>query len=72
MCNPARRPQHRWCWWHALCIPAYRQWRSSWEADLEYVAIGYHTEGDEYRRDHPAPTFKATLCTLANPREESS
>ena len=39
----------------------FQGWRSSWEEELEQAAVGYATESEQYRAEHPAPTFKAYL-----------
>ena len=60
-----RRPPHRAGCRHCRRVRLlgldFQGWRSSWEEGLEEAAVGYATEGEQYRTEHPAPTFKAYL-----------
>lgn len=63
-----RRPKHRpgceHCYRVGLLGLAFADWRIAWEEGLEQAANGYETEGREYRRLHPAPTFKQHLIQM--------
>jgi hypothetical protein len=39
----------------------FHGWRSAWEERLEQAAMGYATEGEEFRANNRPPTFKAFL-----------
>jgi hypothetical protein len=60
-----RRPRHRagcrHCFRVRLLGLDFQGWRASWEEGLEEAAVGYATEGAQYREQHAAPTFKAYL-----------
>lgn len=43
----------------------YRDARDAYEQEAERVSIGYATELEEYKRDHPGPTFKGWLRGIA-------
>ncbi len=58
------RPGCRHCYRVGLLGLAFRDWRSSWEIGLENEAVGYATEGTEYRVTHPSPTFKKYLIQM--------
>jgi hypothetical protein len=64
----ARRAKHRpgceHCYRVTLLGRDFGTWRSSWEAALEQEANGYATEGQAYRDEHTAPTFKAYLIAM--------
>lgn len=47
---------------HAAVVESYRERRQVYEECLEDVAMGYATEGAEYRRGHSV-TFRAHLVS---------
>lgn len=55
------RPGCRHCFRVRLLGLDFQGWRSAWESELEETAVGYATEGEQFRADNPAPTFKAYL-----------
>lgn len=59
--RPPHRPGCRHCRRVRLLGLDFQTWRAPWEAGLEQDAVGYATEGEQYREEHPAPTFKAYL-----------
>jgi hypothetical protein len=62
------RQQHPCSASHADVVTGYRLWRETWEDAAEAATIGYATEMTDYRRDHPAPTFRTYLTDRRAPR----
>lgn len=59
--RPRHRPGCRHCFRVGLLGLDFQAWRASWEEGLEQAANGYAAEAEQYRAEHPAPTFKAYL-----------
>ena len=59
--RPPHRPGCRHCYRVGLLGLDFRTWRSAWEEKLEQAAVGYTTEGAEFRANNRPPTFKAYL-----------
>lgn len=56
--------EYAWDTWHA----AYHAW---W-LQAEAVALGYETELEEYKRDHPTPTYKDFLVGMAGSMRDAA
>lgn len=57
-------PRCRHCPRVRLLGSEFQATRAAWEAMLEQAGAGYRTESDEFRRAHPAPTFRTFLVEL--------
>lgn len=52
-------------WWRSFITDQLHCQEAVWQRDLEVAAIGYKTEADEFRAEHPRPTLKALLIAHA-------
>ncbi|KAB2809288.1 hypothetical protein F9L07_19810 [Pimelobacter simplex] len=52
-------------WWRELIVSSWSAADHAWWLHREAVAVGYATEEAEFAAEHPRPTLKAFMVTLA-------